>query len=270
MEYFTKQNSIVRQIWGSSDTIMFIFAGAAAEFALNKSVDWLYFTGKLPSDPIARFLSTVSYARDIVFAEQEDALRSIDKMAAIHKAVEVKRGMDIPDWAYRDVLFMLIDYSIRSYELLERPLSIVEKQEVFEVFHRVGSRMGIRGLPQDFGVWQWIREAQLEQNLQYSNYTADLFGQYRRHLGFLRYAILIESQKLVIPKCVSSRVGFSNFKTLKPFIGIYKLGRQFNLDWLLKELLLPGAYKKAIMRLDVGIEKRGCPFQKQQLEPLRM
>lgn len=53
-EYFVAENSIVRQIWGRSDTVLFIFAGAAAEFALNKSVDWLYFTGRLPADPIGR------------------------------------------------------------------------------------------------------------------------------------------------------------------------------------------------------------------------
>ena len=52
-------------------------------------------------------------------------------MAHIHAAVEKKRGRSIPDWAYRDVLFMLIDYSIRSYEVLERSLSRAEKRGGF-------------------------------------------------------------------------------------------------------------------------------------------
>ena len=39
MRYFTAKNSIVRKIWGSADTVLFIFAGAAAEFAVNKAVD---------------------------------------------------------------------------------------------------------------------------------------------------------------------------------------------------------------------------------------
>ena len=39
MEPFVKENSIVREIWGKSDTVLFIFAGASAEFALNKAVD---------------------------------------------------------------------------------------------------------------------------------------------------------------------------------------------------------------------------------------
>src|SRR5664279_158985 len=111
MTYFVDQRSIVRKIWGKSDTVLFICAGAAAEFALNKAVDWLYFTGKLPADPLGRLFSTVGYARRIVFAEYDEALRNIDSITAIHKGVEDKRGKSIPDWAYRDVLFMLIHYS---------------------------------------------------------------------------------------------------------------------------------------------------------------
>jgi hypothetical protein len=65
---FVRKHSIVRKIWGNADTILFIFAGASAEFALNKAVDWLYFTGRLPSDPLGRLFSTVAYARMIVFS----------------------------------------------------------------------------------------------------------------------------------------------------------------------------------------------------------
>jgi len=113
MATFVKENSIVRSIWGKADTVLFIFAGSAAEFALNKAVDWLYFTGKLPADPLGRLFSTVTYARQIIFAKEGAALQAIDKITAIHKGVEHARGAQIPDWAYRDVLFMLIDYSIR-------------------------------------------------------------------------------------------------------------------------------------------------------------
>ena len=134
MQYFVDKDSVVRKIWGKSDTILFIFAGAAAEFALNKAVDWLYFTGRLPADPIGRLFSTVSYARKIVFAPTEGAHKAIDSINQIHKGVEQKRGSTIPDWAYRDVLFMLIHYSIAAYELLEKKLSENEKQEVYDVF----------------------------------------------------------------------------------------------------------------------------------------
>jgi hypothetical protein len=134
MQYFVEKNSIVRKIWGKSDTVLFIFAGAAAEFALNKAVDWLYFTGKLPADPIGRLFSTVRYARRIVFSSLDEANKTIDTIRDIHTAVEKNRGASIPDWAYRDVLFMLIHYSIASYELLEKKLTNEEKEECIMFF----------------------------------------------------------------------------------------------------------------------------------------
>ena len=73
---------------GKSETIIFIFAGASAEFALNKAVDWLFFTGKLPADPLGRLFSTVAYAQKIVFAETTGAIQSIRSINAIHSAVE--------------------------------------------------------------------------------------------------------------------------------------------------------------------------------------
>ncbi len=250
MNHFVDEHSIVRQIWGKGDTILFIFAGAAAEFALNKAVDWLYFTGRLPADPLGRLFSTVSYARAIVFSEQQAALRAIDAMAAIHADVEAKRGASIPDWAYRDVLFMLIDYSIRSFEVLERALSKAEKEEVFDVFCRVGSRMGVKGLPETFEAWEKMRAEHLHENLERSRYTDDLFRQFRKHLGVMRYRILLESQTLVAPPQVRALLGFRNTSLLKPLIGLYKLSTHLNLDWLLKALILPPKYKNEIRALD--------------------
>jgi hypothetical protein len=38
--------------------VLLVFAGSAAEFALNRAVDWLFFTGKVPSDPIGRLFGS--------------------------------------------------------------------------------------------------------------------------------------------------------------------------------------------------------------------
>lgn len=251
MKYFVEKGSIVRQIWGSSDTILFIFAGASAEFALNKAVDWLYFTGRLPSDPLARLFSTVTYARKIVFSEEQAALKAIDAIAAIHAEVEAKRGMSIPDWAYRDVLFMLVDYSIRAFEVLEHKLSTKEKEEVFNVFHRVGHHMGIKGLPKTFAEWEEMRQKHLEENMQYSHYTRDLFRQYRKHLGLVRYKLLLEVQILEVPSRVRELLGLREISVLHPVIVFYKLGRSIKLDRIFKILLLPSKYKDAIIALDI-------------------
>ena len=249
-EDFVSRNSVVRQIWGRSDIILFIFAGGAAEFALNKAVDWLYFTGRLPSDPVGRLFSTVTYAQAIVFSKEKDALKAIDTMSSIHSGVEQKRGMQIPDWAYRDVLFMLIDYSIRSFEIFERVLDTEEKREVFRVFNRVGKRMRLNGLPSTYENWLEMRRAHLNRNLAYSEYTNDLFKQYRKHLGTIRYNLLLEAQGLIVPDKVRGLLGLRNFSVLKPVIMLYKLSRHFKLDTMIKRMALPPKYRNQLGKLE--------------------
>jgi len=251
MSLFVEKDSVVRKIWGKSDTVLFIFAGAAAEFALNKAVDWLYFTGKLPSDPLGRLFSTVGYARKIVFSSKEDAHKAIDTLRQVHTAVEQNRGTTIPDWAYRDVLFMLIHYSIAAYELLEKKLSEEEKAAVYNVFYRVGTGMGLKELPQNYTEWLPVREAHLIENLQHSSYTNDLFKQYKKHLGVVRYNILLESQKALVPQQVKTLLPFNRVHWLSPVISVYKISRYVKMDKIVKELLLPPEYKAQINELDI-------------------
>ncbi len=251
MEFFVKKQSIVRTIWGNADTILFVFAGASAEFALNKAVDWLYFTGKLPANPLDRLFSTVLYARLIVFSENEAALKAIDKISAIHSAVEKSRNSKIPDWAYRDVLFMLIHYSQASFELLERKMTDAEKEDLFDVFYRMGKRMNLKDLPLTYGEWQIMHQHHLKKDLVKSNFTTHLYLQYRKHLGWFRYSLLIESQKLTVPAYPKKLLGLGNFSWLVPILFVYKISRKLKLDGLLKSIILPRAYKKQIMDLDV-------------------
>lgn len=250
MEFFVAKDSIVRKIWGKSDTILFVFAGASAEFALNKAVDWLYFTGKLPADPLGRLFSTVMYARQIVFSKNDDALKAIDKITAIHGAVEKNRGAQIPDWAYRDVLFMLIHYSVASYELLERKLTGVEKEDLFDVFYRMGTRMNLKGLPHTYTEWLVMQKEHLQQDLQRSHYTDDLFKQYRKHLGRGRFLLLKESQKLVCPERVKELLQMNNINWISPLLAAYKLSRSIRLDGLVKSAILPREYQAQIKALD--------------------
>ena len=248
--YFVDKKSVVRQIWGKADTILFIFAGASAEFALNKSVDWLYFTGRLPSDPLGRLFSTVAYARRILFSDYDSALRAIDQITAIHKNVEAGRDMRIPDEAYLDVLYLLIDYSIRSYELLERKLSEAEKAEVFDVFYRVGKRMGLVDLPTSYQNWLTKREEQLTTGLYYSDFTFDLYRQYRKHLGSVRYWILKQAQLVLVPKQAKTKLRLGRIRWLLPIVFIYKLFRAVNLQNMLKNAILPSAYVAQVQNMD--------------------
>ncbi|MEO8172687.1 MAG: oxygenase MpaB family protein [Sediminibacterium sp.] len=247
---FARKHSIVRKIWGNADTILFIFAGASAEFALNKAVDWLYFTGRLPADPLGRLFSTVTYARKIVFADTTNANAAIDKITAIHSHVEKERKSTIPDWAYRDVLYMLIYYSIASFELLERKMTEAEKEEVYDVFYRVGARMGLTLLPADYSDWLISRETHLNNDLVKSEHTMDLYKQYRKHLGSVRFLLLRESQKMLLPPIAKRMLGLDNPQWIRPVLPVYKFLKWMHLDRGVKLVLLPKKYRAQIFALD--------------------
>ncbi|PNQ73760.1 DUF2236 domain-containing protein [Hanstruepera neustonica] len=250
MAYFTQKDSIVRTIWGNSDTILLIFAGASAEFALNKAVDWLYYTGRLPNDPLGRLFSTVAYARQIVFSEESKAKLAIKNINNIHQAVETKREQSIPNWAYKDVLFMLIDYSIRSYELLERPLKLEEKEEVFSVFHKVGTLMNIHDLPKNYQEFKVMRSKHLQENLLNGPFTKDLYKQYCKHLGRFRYQLLKEAQIMLLPNIARKQLKFRRFSFLSPLIPTYKLSKTLKLDNIIKHIILPSTYMEDIKSLN--------------------
>jgi hypothetical protein len=194
--------------------------------------------------------STVTYARQIVFAENEAALKAIDKITAIHTAVETSRQQQIPDWAYRDVLFMLIYYSIAAFELLERKLSESEKEEVFDVFYRVGVRMNLKGLPANYSDWEVMRLHHLATNLQKGEFTIDLFKQYKKQLGPFRYHLLVQGQALVVPDIVKRLLQYESLTWLAVVLPLYKIIKMLKLDWLLKSMILPRKYFAQIKALD--------------------
>jgi uncharacterized protein (DUF2236 family) len=248
---FVAKDSIVRTIWSKSDTILFIFAGAAAEFSLNKAVDWLYFTGRLPADPIGRLFSTVAYAKQIIFSSEEKAFAAIDHIRMIHTAVEGSRGFTIPDWAYRDVLFMLIYYSISSFELLERKLTAEEKEDIYQVFSIVGKRMGITLLPEQYKDWLPMRERHLKEDLQRSDYTIDLYKQYRKHLGNIRYYILLKAQSRLLPQTALTMLRMKPSKLLKLMLPAYKAAGKLGLDAVITRIFLPPKYHDQIKQLNI-------------------
>ncbi len=250
MTLFVNENSIVRKIWSKTDNLLFIFGGAAAEFALNKAVDWLYFTNKLPKDPIGRFFSTVAYSQKIIFAEEQNAKMILKSIRKIHQNVEQSRGEAIPDWAYRDVLYMLIHYSIVSFEVLERSLTLDEKREIFNVFKSVGEELGLIDLPNSFEEWQVSRIRHLENDLIQSVYSLDLFKRYKEELGSLRFKILVEVQKLLVPPKVYQLLELSSIKWCKPIVLMYKTVRNTAFTKALVIKLLPRSFEKQLKMLE--------------------
>jgi hypothetical protein len=71
---FAPPRSIVRTIWGDPHMVLLIFAGSAAEFALNRAVDWLFVTGSIPTDPLGLIDFTTVY----VSGNDENSIRKIN------------------------------------------------------------------------------------------------------------------------------------------------------------------------------------------------
>ena len=247
---FVEPSSVVRRIWGNGDMVLLVFAGSAAEFALNRAVDWLFFTGELPRDPLARLFSTAGYTQHIVFADAGTATRTLDRIHTIHQAVERERGQRIPDWAHRDVLYMLIDYSERAHEVLVGPLTADEQRELYAVFRRVGMGLRIPDLPLTYAGWRADRERHLQRDLVDSQGTRALYAQYRKHLGPWRYRLLLRVQAMMAPTHVRGLLRLGSARWLRALARFYPLLVRVGLRPALQWLLMPAEYLPAVRRLD--------------------
>ena len=230
--------------------VLLVFAGSAAEFALNRAVDWLFFTGKLPNDPIGRLFATASYAQQIVFADELTASTTLGRIRAVHQAVERQRGQSIPDWAHRDVLYMLIDYSERAHEMLCRPMSTEEQSELYDVFYRVGAGLRIPDLPATYAEWRADRERHLRRDLVRSGGTEALYAQYRRHLGPWRYRMVLWIQAALAPDHVRGLLRLRPAQWLRRLLRLYPVLVGAGLRPLIRRLLIPSTYLPAVCGLD--------------------
>lgn len=231
--------SMLRPIWGSTDITLFIFAGAAAEFALNKEVDWLYFTGRLPSDPIGRLFSTVSYAQRIIFSENQESAFTIEEINRAHAGVEKARGFNIGEEAYHEVLFMLIYYSMACFELLNRKLTLEEKDEIVHSFAQIGARMHLQDLPDNYASFQKTYGHHLDTRLERSHLTTDLYRQYRKHLGAFRYFVLLEVQRLIVSEPVNRILRLGKPRVAGLVLPIYKGLRRLGLHRPFMYVMIP-------------------------------
>lgn len=239
---FVRPGSVVRRIWGDTDMVLLVFAGSAAEFALNRAVDWLFFTGKLPADPVGRLFSTVRYAQEIVFVSESEARRTLARINAAHGGVERARGQTIPPGAFRDVLYMLVDYSERVHQLLRGPLDEAEREELYAVFRRVGEGMKIEELPADYRAFRDDRELHLRRDLAYGRHTEMLYQQYRRHLGEWRYQILLHVQAQLVPERVRRLLRLRRRAFFSALVGGYGHLGGLGLRPLVRRLLVQPRY----------------------------
>jgi hypothetical protein len=110
--------------------------------------------------------------------------------------------------------------------------------------------MGVNGLPATYAEFVIMRQHHMEQNLRHSEYTKDLFLQYKKHLGTFRYRILLEAQTLVVPQKVREALNFRNVSFLYPALLLYALCKCLTINRMLRNLIMPAKYKKEIIALN--------------------
>lgn len=213
----TSSPTVAQRIWSDPTCLLLIFAGGSAEFAVHPNVDWLFFTGKLPADPIGRFFSTIDYLRQMLVvsaAEREPLARSL---RGLHTDIEERRGGRIPDIAYRDVLSMDIYYSIVASEVSQgRAMSVEDRDDVVSELVLFGDQMGIPNLPTNYAELCEMRRERFADYGQ-SEFTGQLLSSYRKALGFVGYRSLLATYPLLLEPELWKRIGLS-FQPLAPIL----------------------------------------------------
>jgi hypothetical protein len=221
--------------------LLLIFAGGAAEFAVIKAVDWLFFTNALPQDPLGRFFATVRYAHPVFFGARARAAAAVSTVNRIHQQVEAARGDVIPGWAYRDVLFILIDYGERAHAVVYGPMPAAERQAHFDALLAVGQAMHLSDLPASYEEYRVQRHRQLLQDYAHSPLSERLNAAYRTALGPWRYWLLRQLQACLIPDELRPLTRLSPHWLMAALLRVYRYlpGGGNKLHWLYGLLFAP-------------------------------
>ncbi|MDO1445210.1 oxygenase MpaB family protein [Rhodocytophaga aerolata] len=241
---------VARRIWGNPDTVLLFFAGGSAEFAAIKAVDWLFYTNRLPSSPIDRFFETMEFAQNVFLGKPDTSARSVKTINQIHKGVEKSRGMEIPQWAYKDVLFIILHYGERAHEVVFGPLSNQDRQSYFEAVMALGHHMHLQDLPQTYEQYLEQRKHHLMHDYEASPLTQELMQAYRKALGPVRYYLLTLVQACLIPQKINRVLGFSPNPLINFLLRMYHYlpGEGNKLRWI-QAIILPVQYAGRLRKL---------------------
>jgi hypothetical protein len=94
---------------------------------------------------------------------------------------------------------MLIDYSERACALLARPLSSDEQHELYDVFYRVGTGLGILTCLPSYTEWRTGSRAAPSPGPVAQRRHRRVVCEYRKHLGAWRYRLLLRIQAVLAP-----------------------------------------------------------------------
>lgn len=236
-----------RRVWSDPTCMLLVFVGASAEFPLNPSVDWLFYTGRLPADPIGRFLSTIDYLRQLIIADDETRNLQASKLKQLHQQLENKRGQRIPATSYRDVLSMDMMYSIRSVPLVTGAvLSPCEKDMMVKDMSSIGEQMGIPDLPWSYAELCEQRKERLPLWVR-NDFTNRLLQSYRRALGPVTYELLISAYPMLVETELLNRLGLGKRLLSAPIRWTLRPACQTGLIRTLYRILLPRQIKSAVL-----------------------
>ncbi len=195
-------------LWTDPDCLLLIFAASSAEFAVNPSAEWLFYTGKLPADPVGRFISTIHYMRELMRAPSEEAyVAACRRIRGLHTKIEDKRGQLIPDEAYRDVLLMGMQNSVRALEVSQgRQITAAEAEAFVDNYSSMARHMGVPDYPQDYAEFLALRARRLA-SYETTKWTAKLYDSYRRALGPVGYWMLRKLTPALVEPQVATLAG---------------------------------------------------------------
>lgn len=251
---------VSRRVWSDPTCMLLVFVGSSAEFPLNPAVDWLFYTGRLPSDPLARFLETVAWLRRLIVADEETRNRDAKKLKKLHEVLEQKRGDTIPALSYRDVLCMNMIYSIRSVPLVTgKELELSEKDAMVRDLSLTGQQMGIQDLP---WTWEQLCQQRRERIKKWvrNDYTSKLLDSYRQALGPLNYEVLISGFPMLVEDEILERLGTGKRWLSSPMkLSMAPLCRT-GLCHLVYRILLPSKVKSTV--LNWSKTTQACPMGK--------
>ena len=251
MYYPTVSSPVTQRIWSTPDAILLFFAGGAAEFAAIKPVDWLFFTGRLPGAPIERFFETVRFAQRVFFGDLASATEAIEQINRIRRRVEEARGEEIPQWAYQDMLFILIDYGERAHEVVFGPMTEAERASHFRVALALGQAMHLSGLPTTYAEYRAQRRQQLLEDYARGPLTDELYASYRRALGPLRFRLLRLVQASVLPNELRDVLRLKPYALVDELLRCYRfLPGGGNKLRPLHGVLLPGRFARQLREME--------------------
>jgi uncharacterized protein (DUF2236 family) len=213
--------------------------------------------GRLPSAPVERFFETVRFAQSVFFSDPAGATEAIERINRIHRRVEDARGEEIPQWAYRDMLFILIDYGEGAHEVVFGPIAEDERASHFEVALALGRAMHLSGLPTTCAEYRDQRHQQLLEDYARGPLTDELYASYRRALGPWRFRLLELVQASVLPDELRDVLRLEPYPLVEELLRCYRFvpggGNKLR---PLHGALLPGRFARQLREMEHAPDAR--------------